>query len=182
MRSFKNLTHATPEQLALCPGLGDIKVRRLFDAFNLPFKVGASSRSSRSRPSAKPSTSVPQSNTTSKVKEKATGSTRANVNHNSRPDEQLTLSDVGVSMGLAEKGLGSDDSDSRIKKRKRPSNEVVVIDDDEDDVVAESRGIAGQAVEGSPDWPDMGSENGDEEVGGGKKVWKDPLSLSDDDD
>jgi hypothetical protein len=40
-QSFKNLAHATPEQLSLCPGLGDVKVRRLVDAFNTPFKVSA---------------------------------------------------------------------------------------------------------------------------------------------
>ncbi len=43
-QSFRSLTHATPEQLALCPGLGDIKVRRLSDAFSLPFKVSAEQR------------------------------------------------------------------------------------------------------------------------------------------
>ncbi|KAJ9091874.1 hypothetical protein QFC21_007072 [Naganishia friedmannii] len=173
--SFKNLAHATPEQLALCPGLGDIKVRRLFDAFNLPFRVGASGRASKPKATTKPITNVPQ-NTPAKGKEKAPVNARPGVSHSTpRPDEQLTLSDVGLDMGL-------DDNDSRAKKRKRPSNEVVVIDDDEEDIGVKDTSIAGHMVEGSPDWPEMGSDNGDENSGNAKKVWKDPLSLSDDDD
>ncbi|KAG7570971.1 hypothetical protein FFLO_01065 [Filobasidium floriforme] len=41
--SFKKLAHASSEQLSLCPGLGDVKVRRLMEAFNLPFRPGAGS-------------------------------------------------------------------------------------------------------------------------------------------
>lgn len=173
--SFKNLAHATPEQLALCPGLGDIKVRRLYDAFNLPFKVGASGKSSKSKPTAKAIPSASQ-NSSIKGKEKATMNSKHSASHDTGLDEQLTLSDVGLSMGLA------DDNDSRIKKRKRPSNEVVIIDDEEEDTGDKNTSTAGQAEEGSPDWPDLDSENGDEESESVKKVWKDPLSLSDDDD
>jgi hypothetical protein len=174
-QSFKNLAHATPEQLALCPGLGDIKVRRLYDAFNLPFKVGASGKSSKSKPTAKAIPSASQ-NSSIKGKEKATMNSKHSASHDTGLDEQLTLSDVGLSMGLA------DDNDSRIKKRKRPSNEVVIIDDEEEDTGDKNTSTAGQAEEGSPDWPDLDSENGDEESESVKKVWKDPLSLSDDDD
>lgn len=108
--------------------------------------------------------------------------TKSGVSHGTKADEQLTLSDVGLSMGLADNSLESNDNNSSTKKRKRGSNEVVVIDDDDEDVGDKDTGITGQVVEGSPDWPDMGSENGDEESGNAKKVWKDPLSLSDDDD
>lgn len=174
-QSLKNLAHATPEQLALCPGLGDIKVRRLYDAFNLPFKVGASGKSSKAKPTTKTTPSASQ-NILSKGKEKAAMNPKPSASHDTGPDEQLTLSYVGLSMGLA------DDNDSRIKKRKRSSNEVVVIDDEEEDTGYKSTSTAGQAEEGSPDWPDLDSENGNEESESVKKVWKDPLSLSDDDD
>ncbi|QRV79836.1 DNA excision repair protein ERCC-1 [Ceratobasidium sp. AG-Ba] len=35
--SFKNIAHATTEDLQLCPGFGPTKVRRLREAFNKPF-------------------------------------------------------------------------------------------------------------------------------------------------
>lgn len=44
------MTQATAEQLSLCPGLGDVKVKRLYDAFNLPFRVGNKPRPSSSIP------------------------------------------------------------------------------------------------------------------------------------
>ncbi|KAJ9093245.1 hypothetical protein QFC19_008451 [Naganishia cerealis] len=176
--SFKNLAHATPEQLALCPGLGDIKVRRLFDAFNLPFKIGANSKGSRSRLTTKMPANVSQIDMGKDGEKAARGAAGAggSSSQSTRPDEQLTLSDVGLSMGLA--GKDSGDRSSRLNKRKRSSSEVVVIDDDDGDT-----GGAARTTEGSPDWPEMESENEGEESGSSrKKVWKDPLSLSDDDD
>jgi hypothetical protein len=34
------MVNATPEELSLCPGLGDVKVRRLREAFTTPFRGG----------------------------------------------------------------------------------------------------------------------------------------------
>jgi len=43
LQSFSNIVHATPEQLLQCPGFGNLKVRRLKDAVDKPFKpVGPS--------------------------------------------------------------------------------------------------------------------------------------------
>ncbi|PWN45397.1 hypothetical protein IE81DRAFT_285593 [Ceraceosorus guamensis] len=38
--SFKKLSTASAGQLSLCPGFGDLKARRLREAFALPFRVG----------------------------------------------------------------------------------------------------------------------------------------------
>ncbi|KAJ2722980.1 hypothetical protein GGI07_002936 [Coemansia sp. Benny D115] len=35
--SFANLSRATQDELSMCPGLGDVKAKRLFKAFNEPF-------------------------------------------------------------------------------------------------------------------------------------------------
>jgi hypothetical protein len=165
------MAHATPEQLALCPGLGEVKVRRLYDAFNLPFKVGAGGQP-RKRSKANTST---KTNGAKNAPPTATSgkSTRVASSGSGRTEEQLTLSDVGLSMGLD----AEDEDNSQTKKRKRPEDEVVVLDDDDD----EGGPAAARAVEGSPDWPDIAS---DEEPAGetGKKVWKDPLAMSDDSD
>lgn len=37
---MKRLANSTPEELSLCPGFGDIKAKRLREAFNQPFRVG----------------------------------------------------------------------------------------------------------------------------------------------
>jgi hypothetical protein len=154
------MAHATPEQLALCPGLGEVKVRRLYDAFNLPFKVGAGGKRVRKVKPAEASTSGK-----SRTSSKTTSGKNSRAGSSVRSEEQLTLSDVGLSMGL---GPGILDGDGAQRKRKR--DEVVVVDDDDEPT----------AAEGSPDWPEIAS---DEEGGGeAKKVWKDPLALSDDSD
>lgn len=162
------MTHATPEQLALCPGLGEVKVRRLYDAFNLPFKVGASGKRARKgKEVAVGATMGPK--TTPTAGTSSGKSTRAGSTV--RSEEQLTLSDVGLSMGL---GPGILDGDGALRKRKR--DEVVVVDDDDDE--------AEEVPEGSPDWPEIGSDGGEGEPAGEAdkaKVWKDPLALSDSD-
>jgi DNA excision repair protein ERCC-1 len=165
------MTHATPEQLALCPGLGEVKVRRLYDAFNLPFKVGAGGQSrKKSKANAATKTNGAKNGTLTTTSGKTT---RVASSGSARPEEQLTLSDVGLSMGLDDQQL--DENGAQNKKRKRPEDDVVVLDDDDD-----GDGAA-PAVEGSPDWPDISDE--EEPVGEvGKKVWKDPLAMSDDSD
>ncbi|KAI5449208.1 ssDNA endonuclease and repair protein rad10 [Naganishia albida] len=169
--SFKNMAHATPEQLALCPGLGEVKVRRLYDAFNLPFKVGAGGQSrKRSKANAATKTNGAKDAPTTTPSGKIT---RVPSSGSGRTEEQLTLSDVGLSMGLD----AEDEDGSQTKKRKRPEDEVVILDDDEEDVAT-----AAPAVEGSPDWPDIASDEDDPAGETGKKVWKDPLAMSDDSD
>jgi len=42
--SFSNIVHATPEQLLQCPGFGNLKVRRLKDAVDRPFKPSSTSK------------------------------------------------------------------------------------------------------------------------------------------
>ncbi|KAG8825533.1 ssDNA endonuclease and repair protein rad10 [Serendipita sp. 399] len=37
-KSFSNIVHATPEQLLDCPGFGNLKVRRLKEAVDMPFR------------------------------------------------------------------------------------------------------------------------------------------------
>jgi DNA excision repair protein ERCC-1 len=37
LQSFKKIVHARPEQVGICPGFGEQKVKRLLDAFNEPF-------------------------------------------------------------------------------------------------------------------------------------------------
>ena len=41
-QSVADMAKATPEQLLLCPGFGQVKVRRLREAFDKPFHVGQS--------------------------------------------------------------------------------------------------------------------------------------------
>jgi len=36
-QSVKNLMNASLEELSLCPGIGEKKVKRLFETFNTPF-------------------------------------------------------------------------------------------------------------------------------------------------
>lgn len=38
--SMRNIAFATSDQFAQCPGFGEIKVRRIIEAFNQPFRVG----------------------------------------------------------------------------------------------------------------------------------------------
>ncbi|TIB08266.1 hypothetical protein E3P89_02352 [Wallemia ichthyophaga] len=38
--SFKNIVKASPDELTKCPGFGDVKVRRMQEAFNYSLKVG----------------------------------------------------------------------------------------------------------------------------------------------
>lgn len=45
--SFSNIVHATPEQLAQCPGFGTLKVRRLKDVVDRPFRPGGPSNASQ---------------------------------------------------------------------------------------------------------------------------------------
>lgn len=49
MQSFHNIVTAPPEKLSMCPGFGDIKVRRVKEAFNIPFKAGMKNQSSQSQ-------------------------------------------------------------------------------------------------------------------------------------
>ena len=37
--SIKDLTHAKKEELNLCPGLGALKINRLYDIFNTSFEL-----------------------------------------------------------------------------------------------------------------------------------------------
>lgn len=46
--SLRNVAFATSDQFAQCPGFGEIKVRRVIEAFNQPFRVGEM-RSGRER-------------------------------------------------------------------------------------------------------------------------------------
>ncbi|TIA85480.1 hypothetical protein E3P99_03987 [Wallemia hederae] len=39
-QSVKNIIKASPDELSKCPGFGDVKVRRMQEAFNYSFKVG----------------------------------------------------------------------------------------------------------------------------------------------
>lgn len=148
-------------------------MRRLYDAFNLPFKVGAGGQS-RKKSKANAAT---KTNGAKKGPSTATSGkgTRVASSGSARPEEQLTLSEVGLSMGLDDQPL--DENGLQSKKRKRPEDDVVVLDDDDEEV-----GDAAPALEGSPDWPDIASDE-EEPVGEtGKKVWKDPLAMSDDSD
>jgi DNA excision repair protein ERCC-1 len=58
--TFKALATASRDELALCPGLGDKKVERIFNAFHKPFR-GSSSSSATSSSSSSSSPSPPGS-------------------------------------------------------------------------------------------------------------------------
>ncbi|GHJ90227.1 hypothetical protein NliqN6_6629 [Naganishia liquefaciens] len=169
--SFKNMTHATPEQLGLCPGLGEVKVRRLYDAFNLPFRVGGGTTKRVRGRTAASSTTTPTTMTTPTTNDKPSKSSSS-----TRKNEQLTLSHVGLSMGLGEAAT----AETNKRKRKR-EDEVVVLDDDDDDDEP--------VVQGSPDWPEMEEDEGEAGRGGGgggggdgdgDGVWRDPLASDSD--
>ena len=53
--TFKALATASRDELALCPGLGDKKVERIFNAFHKPFRGSSSSSATSSSSSSSPS-------------------------------------------------------------------------------------------------------------------------------
>lgn len=153
-KSFKNMTRATTEQLGLCPGLGEVKVRRLYDAFHLPFRVGGGGGRGTKRARGEVE-GVEATTMTTTAAATVTPSGKGLKGGPTPEGEQLTLSDVGLSMGLSDAAEGP-------RKRKR-DEEVVVVEDDE------------PAVQGSPDWPEI-----EEEEGQGDLVWRDPLASDSD--
>ncbi|KJE98059.1 excision repair enzyme ERCC-1 [Capsaspora owczarzaki ATCC 30864] len=52
--SLKNIANATPEQLSRCPGIGEHKVRRIYEAFHQPFTPDAVKGASKTSVSTAP--------------------------------------------------------------------------------------------------------------------------------
>lgn len=73
--SLKAVVAATMDELCLCPGMGEKKVRRLYDAFHKPF----SSRQAKRRREAKAAADVPDTGNTEN-EEKAEGAKGASNN------------------------------------------------------------------------------------------------------
>lgn len=88
MQSFKKLSTASAGQLSLCPGFGDLKARRLREAFALPFRVGET-RLGRDRIRKLPSVDGEGSRTLSRAK-----AAEAPRSSNGLRDDAAELSDV----------------------------------------------------------------------------------------
>lgn len=189
------MTRATAEDLSLCPGLGDLKVKRLYDAFHLPFRVGASASSSKGKNKnaiSKSSAPILESESESAPGSGSGSSFAASLDQTGR---QLNPVDVELDDEIGRRpesttsyaeGFNSDDLTSTPAAKAPHINS----NDNIDATNAAEATDAGTAY--SPDWPDEPDSQDvrmkqGETLGGGredkrKNTWNDPLADSEEDE